>query len=327
MTKEKYVEEPIYKDSIKLIIDFTNTILGGDIMRLESYCFDELSRLEEEDYMKYAEPNGLILSRGKQKNNRWRFDPDDTALARACYCVLWGDLFDIGVGEDHFIGSRTKDQSITARYRGDTMNSFNTVFGKIHMQGIPTKIQMYELDKNCCILKQVMTFYHTYHTIGNMILLPNAGYGRVSDGINNIRGNIGLKDYFDYFLMNLYEYKHPGKVKFDSRVINRGKTVRELMKLNDNSDYGKIDIKIWRERFFLEDYFDGDIPQNIMDDKIDRFKVTRFPNKRSNDYPKEEYADLVTSYLGCTKLICDRSMKLVKSIKEEISQHIKRTGG
>ena len=325
MTKEKYVESPIYKNSIKLIIDFTNTILGGDIMRLKSYCFDELSRLEKEDYMKYAEPNGLI--RGKQKNIRWRFDPDDTALARACYCVLWGDLFDIGVKEDHFIGSRTKDQSITARYRGDTMNSFNTVFGKMHMQGIPTKIQMYELDKNCCVLKQVMTFYHTYHTIGNMILLPNAGHGRMSDGINNIRGNFALKDYFDYFLMNLYEYKYPEKVKFNSRVINRGKTVRELMNLKDNSDYKKIDIKTWRERFFLEDYFEEDIPKNIIDIEIDRFKITRFPRKRSNDYSKEEYLELATSYLeNCTKLICGRSEKLVKSIEEEILQYCRRIG-
>lgn len=326
MTKEEYVKENTYKYSRELIISFRDTVLCGEIDRLAGYCFEDLKQYmgKGNDKQKYVIPSDE--SRGKQKDNRWEFDSDDTALARACYCVLWGHLFNIGVGEN-YIGSRTLDQHKTAPYRGDTMNSFKSVFGKTGdiEKMMPHRIRMYELDKDIQIVTKVRDFYKLYHTLGNMILIPNRGNGKAAaDGINNRRAAYpnGLRDYFDYFLMILYEcQKKDGKI--DKRILARGKAVYDLMKKEGpNQEYTSIDITEWKEEFALEDYFEGDIPKNILNCKdvnIDRFKITRFPEKYRTDYTKDEYKVLVEAYIDvCKGIIEKRSNKLVQRIKDEL---------
>ena len=75
--------------------------------------YRELSSLENDE--KY----------GQQPEND--FDADDCQLSRAIYVVVWGDrmpylnMLSIGRGRS---------------YRGDTMNTFNTIFGR-EIEGKP----------------------------------------------------------------------------------------------------------------------------------------------------------------------------------------------
>ena len=315
MEKEKYKELDIYQRSVELLNSFVKEVLDGDINGLAFFC---LGDLEHDLKGKYTEPTGL--SRGKQSDRKWLFDPDDTALARAGYCVLWGHLFNIGVDEEHFIGSCTEREDIAAPYRGDTMNSFNSVLGE-PLANIPRRLKMYGLEKNIDIMAQARTFYRTYHMIGNMILLPNRkeclGFNRGRADYKN-----GLRDYFDLFLMNIYEYQNPGKVKFDQTIIKNGESVRQLME--DNPEYMDLKIEDMKSLFELDDYFDGDVPKNILGSDIARFKITKCldeVSKTEDHYTKEEYIKLVITYMDkCTELIHARSMRLVKRIKEEISE-------
>lgn len=324
MGKEEYRKLDIYKRSVELIKNFTDDVLEGDINRLAFFCLGDLEHDRcRSMYEKYVMPDDL--SRGKQSNIKWSFDPDDTALARACYCVLWGHLFHIGEDDEHFIGSRTNNRDISAPYRGDTMNTFNTVLGK-PFANIPHRIKMYGLEKYTDIMAQVWTFYRTYHMIGNMILLPNRGEGGSNDGINNKRADYkyGLRDYFDLFLMNIYECQNPGSGKFDPVVIERGRPFRQLME-DFNPEYKELDIKEMKTLFSLEDYFEGDVPKNVLGSSIERFKITGFLEDRKtneeaeNFYTEEEYTKLAITYMDkCTELIHARSMRLVEQIKKEI---------
>ena len=87
----------------QLVKEFIAEKLNGDLYALESFDFKTLR-----DSEKYGAPDRS-------------FDCDDTNIMRAVYVVLWGDslpylsLHDIGSGKN---------------YRGDTMNTFHTMFGR-----------------------------------------------------------------------------------------------------------------------------------------------------------------------------------------------------
>lgn len=126
-------------------------------------------------------------------------DCDDTDFSWEIYNRIWGiermpesPPLDIGM--------------IQPEWRGDTINSFRTLFG-------------YEITESCvggdCIVgfkglrrfgvekelyDKVHEFWYTYHCIGNFIPLPNARVGNKT--INTFRTT--WHDYFDAFLENLH---------------------------------------------------------------------------------------------------------------------------
>lgn len=159
----------------ELIKEFIEQRLNGDIQTLKNY---DLLQLQGDE--KFG------CSKGEY------FDCDITNIMKAIYVVLWGEEFpqltyeNIGPGK---------------LYRGDTMNSFGTVFGKplgFHHQSFVAaeKFGFSEETK-----KMVRMFYRTYHTLGNMIVLPDLSVDHQS--INRYRGVGGWHDFFDIFLMEL----------------------------------------------------------------------------------------------------------------------------
>lgn len=119
------------------------------------------------------------------------FDCDDTNLSRVIYYIVWHDLPEMELSE---IGTGKK-------YRGDTLNTFNTVFSK--------DLSRAELlsDNNIQLLDEAESFRSKCYSLGNFSLLPNLsidGIENKSTTINLYRGNwLVWKDFYDKFLFEL----------------------------------------------------------------------------------------------------------------------------
>ncbi len=121
------------------------------------------------------------------------FDCDDTEIMRAIYVVLWGDaLPDLSMDT---LGN-------TGKYRGDTMNSFHTMFGRETPEkpGFYAGLEKYHPSDE--IRERVREFGNKYcSTIGNFVVLPNL-YVRDTT-LNFYRGTNQWRDFFDRFLIQL----------------------------------------------------------------------------------------------------------------------------
>ncbi|WP_373598707.1 hypothetical protein [Paraclostridium bifermentans] len=293
--RKRYREEQFYRQSIILINDFSNEVLGGEIDRLKTYCFENLKG----DF-KYSYPN-------IEQIHNWRFDCDDTKLARAIYCVIWGYIF--GLKADNIgppYSKKTKQH-----YRGDTINSFQTLFGSYEKEIFAYRARFYDLDKDIKTWSNIIKFRYQYHTIGNFILLQNNKSDRLR--INNGRGKCKLKDYFDLFLLDVYEYQ-----KGNACILKK--------QLEQNSFYKEFSINSIREIFFLDIYFNDKEPKefiNISKDK--RLKETgskEYRKKNENKcFSEKEYKKLVNDYIEKSEeVIAKRSCKMVEMLKEEIKE-------
>ena len=86
-------------------------------------------------------------------------------------------------------------------YRGDTINSFNTTFGKeVATEGF-AGLNRFKPDEN--LQQRVLKFHSLHHTIGNFIVLPNARDNRHT--LNTFRGSYyQWRDYVDKFIKALH---------------------------------------------------------------------------------------------------------------------------
>lgn len=118
-----------------------------------------------------------------------KFDPDDTELMRAIYCIVfgkaWGDISMHDLGE--------------GKLRGDTINTYNTLFSP------PWKERFTAIwDPNSDLKEKIKKFKSSCYTVGNMTLLPDKRIGEWS--INKHRGcHDDWHDYEDRFLAALYK--------------------------------------------------------------------------------------------------------------------------
>ena len=125
-------------------------------------------------------------------------DCDDTNLAWEIYNRIWGLR-------------RTPESSpstggwVCMNFRGDTMNSFRSLFGReiivrnddgIEVQGFRGLRRFGAEDE---LFNKACKFWYTYHCIGNFIPFPNIKVGKRT--INTFRTT--WHDYFDVFLENL----------------------------------------------------------------------------------------------------------------------------
>ena len=119
------------------------------------------------------------------------FDCDNTNLSNAIYLLVFEDVWN--------------DLSLSSLenglYRGDTINSFNTTFGKAVTTGGFAGLNRFQPD--ACLQQRVLKFHSLYHTIGNFMVLPNAcvdGYT-----LNTFRGSYNQwRDYIDKFIEALH---------------------------------------------------------------------------------------------------------------------------
>lgn len=121
------------------------------------------------------------------------FDTDDCNLVRALFDVLYAEVLPglslpaIGTGR---------------AYRGDTLNTFHTLFGR-PIPGQPGRFAGLERHRPSDNLRaRAAAFHRTYHTLGNLAPLPNRSVGRIT--LNTYRGtHAQWRDAFPAFLQNL----------------------------------------------------------------------------------------------------------------------------
>ncbi len=121
------------------------------------------------------------------------FDTDDCNLVRAIFDLLYADALP-GLASDTLGTGRA--------YRGDTLNSFHTLFGR-PIPGQPGRFAGLErYDPPDDLRVRAANFHRTYRTLGNLAPLPNRAWGRFT--LNTYRGMHPVwRDAFPAFLAAL----------------------------------------------------------------------------------------------------------------------------
>ena len=162
-------------DALGLVRKFVAEELGGNL--------DDLAEFD----LATLEGHPLYGSPGRT------FDTDDGNLVRALFDVLYADalpglsLATLGTGR---------------AYRGDTLNTFHTLFGRPipDQPGRFAGLERYHPSDD--LRARAAAFHRTYHTLGNLAPLPNRSLGRLT--FNTYRGtHPQWRDAFPAFLENL----------------------------------------------------------------------------------------------------------------------------
>ena len=121
------------------------------------------------------------------------FDTDDGQLVRALFDVLYAEALP---------GLALPDLGTGRAYRGDTLNTFHTLFGR-PIPGQPGRFAGLERHRPSADLRaRAAAFHRTYPTLGNLAPLPNLSLGRLT--FNTYRGtHAQWRDAFPAFLENL----------------------------------------------------------------------------------------------------------------------------
>jgi len=180
-------------------------------------------------------------------------DCDDTNLAWEVYHRLWGIE---RVRESPPVPPNDSECRCEQRMRGDTMNSFRTLFGReIEDGGVaPDPVSGFEGLRRFGVEEELFEktheFWYTYHRIGNFLPLPNVKCGGKT--MNTCR--TAWHDYFDQFLVALHEC-----------LLGKSRANAMLMGLVDANaffwdDYrGEIGWRRYVEKFMLQDYCDANL--------------------------------------------------------------------
>ena len=263
--------------AVQLVKDFVEEQLSGNWENLKNFDFRTLRNSE-----KYGCPDRY-------------FDCDDTNIMRAIYVVLWGDIMPY-MNMNNFGYQR--------QYRGDTMNTFHTMFGRA-MQDLPgyyAGLEKYNPTPEFRV--RVLHFSNLYSNIGNYVVLPN--YYANKTTLNCHRGTNEWHDFFDRFLMELH--------KALSNAEDADKTLLELLEVNKfcldkfRGDEG------WRKMIdclWLHDYCDQNgLPRQIF----------AMNYHWMNEKDPEQYFRDAELYLEKTEqIICNRAEKMIDSLQQKIS--------
>lgn len=220
------------------------------------------------------------------------FDCDDTDLARAVYREVWKLEF--------------------PEFRGDTMNSFRTIFGRERFTrdvcdvprvyagsaadrrfGIPSDLQ-----------KRIQVFWGDYHTIGNFIPLPNKRVNGKT--LNTYRSGI-WKDYFPPFLQAVRAY-------LDGEFSKSKLPVEFIQLMEANSFFWnqyRGNFAQYVRDFFLDGYLDGS------GTIINLSRVYWWDKSLTED----EYIRAAKRYLDFTRhIIGDRAKRICDILRSKASR-------
>ena len=290
MRRSEYEKTADYNKSLQLLKSFIDCELGGDIDLMRTLCFDDLKNFV-----------------GDIK------DPDMYLITQAIYIILWGDIYDLT-----FDKMGRWDIEGTYAFRGDTMNSFGSLFGKAgNGKKFGYRAKYFGADKNPELWSKIQEFYKIYHQLGNFILLPNRG--NVKNGINGARANYrtGMRDYFDWFLLAVAEYQD--KVKRSDDCLNGFE-----IQLKKNPEYNPGFLKIcdWEEIFFLKPYFKDGRPALYFNTPLERrLLITTVQKERKGEkyYQDEEYLELMEDYIDKSiEAIKYRTNRIIDFLKEKL---------
>lgn len=147
ISRQEYRKTEYFRESIELVKEFADYRLGGKLNRLKTFCFDELK-----GDLKFSYPKGENIA-------NWKVDCDKTGLAQAIFCIVWGHIFNVKNGE---IGScDSKIQK--APFRGDTINSFNSLLRNSDSEILAFRARFYDLDDDIECWKRI------HISVGNII--------------------------------------------------------------------------------------------------------------------------------------------------------------
>ena len=261
-------------------------------------------------------------------------DPDNSWLARCILFCLYRNKIS-GLTDVHQIGTGRN-------YRGDTMNSFNTLFrwakeepdDDVTPLGSTKKLVIERLqnvlgDEAYKLFREKINgFFHVYHRLGNFILLPNQSIKR--DTLNTYRGrNRNLQDFFDLFLCELKIKMEYGKCTDDG--------LEEFFEADINKQYfenfGETDERFYDFccKNFIEMYIDPSSKEvlryNITkSDYLSRSKnnaayqwriiqLQSFSDKDVIQYKTdaEQYIDIATARINA------RTSNMIQELKKIIS--------
>ena len=288
-----------YQKSLKMVRGFVNDILGGDIEKIQSFCFDDL---------RDSKYRGRIA------------DPDMYSITQALYINLWGEIYDLS-----FENMGAWNPQNTHPFRGDTMNSFGSLIGKGKGKGqVGFRARYFGADWNEELWDKIVQFQRMYHYVGNFIVIPNRGTVRC--GINGARATFynqsyceGMRDYFDWYLISIGEYQ--------DTVLNGGGLSKFGRQLQMNQEYNPSFLRIseWEEKFFLKPYFKDGKPILLFKTPLgERLKITTIPEQRKGTrfFDDEEYLDLLTDYLSKSITVIEyRSRVIVEVLKMKLQSY------
>lgn len=294
MNRIDYEKAEDYKESVKILRNFVEDILDGDIENLRDFDFATLT-----SYV------GHII------------DPDMYLITQAIYIILWGDIYDLT-----FEKMGTWDWNNKCAFRGDTMNSFGSLFGKEDKRkgrSFAFRAKYYNADQNPRLWEKIIKFSKSYHYMGNFIVIPNRGILR--NGINGARGGYynreeceGMRDYFDWFLIAISNYQN--KVKEGDIGLSKFE-----MQLQMNPEYNPafLPIKEWEDRFFLSPYFKDGEPVLLFRTPLEeRLKVTdpEGTDPELSYYEADEYLELLEDFLDKSENVIEyRTHKMIENLK------------
>lgn len=267
------------KECIELIKSFIAERLDGNIQKFYDYDLDQLEKDE-----KYG-----------------AYDPDNSRIANAIYIVLWGNK----------VPNLTMNNLGGEMYRGDTMNSFNTLMGRPNEDGTSfLGVQKYTHDSE--IINIAKKYYEKYHTLGNMMILPNKKLESARTTLNLLRGGGPWYDYFDLFLSDIKN------LMVGTNIDNVDDRLKELVKINKDffDCFRGIDgFKHFCKTFYLDKYV------NLKSLKVcDIFSphARHWPTK----YSEEEYKKYVVTYItNATEIIDYRCGRMIEALEEEIIKY------
>lgn len=265
---------------LELVKDFIKDYLHNNIKELITFTFFNIINNK-----KYA---------GTQYNKSEKdFDGDRTAIVYAIDYLVWKDKGLPCFSSDNF-------NKIENSYSGDTINTFNTLFGSTSEKTERIIAILNLTDKE---IKMIDDFKKCYQTIGNFYMLPKNTVNRVS--INSYRG-IHWNDYFDIFLNFLESgLEHNASAEKD---------FMELLKANEFFFKAVPTIDIFFELFYLEDY--KEFKLNGKGIYFDHTMLTKENAK--------EYKTFAFDYINkTTVLINKRSIKIINALENKYPELIK----
>lgn len=268
------------EECIELVKSFIAEKLNGNIRNFLNYDLDLLENDE-----KYG-----------------GYDPDNSKIANAIYVILWGDK----------IPNLTFDE-LGKSYRGDTINSFHT------LMGYPTEdsnsflgIQKYTDNEE--VIAMAKEFHKKYHTLGNMIVLPNIPlefHGK-NYTLNTARSLSPWYDYFDKFLLEVKQALTDPHVLFDEESTDF--FIERIV--GKNSDFCEKYFQLGATKKF-EDFIHTFYLEKYVDETTFEIPQIFFPHAYhwNNTYGREEYEQYVISYIRkATEIIEYRCSRMIEDL-------------
>lgn len=293
------------KQSINLLKDFIADILDGDINRLKDFSFLNLNtdiKYHENKYkykINIEKYGGYFIKKyDKYTLHQYVNDYDDMNLMRAINYLLYNDKLHNLKWEDlNWEYENSKPDYKDYNYRGETINSFNTLINEKFYKDFFKNIKNSQE-----FINEIQKFSYKIFSIGNFLLLPNKRVGKNS--INTYKG-FYLGDYSDKF------FKH---------ILNKdNKYINELLKENDfwyNEFKKDSDLDKFIQDNYLQDYFTN----NQVNYSFNPYYKHWYFDSTQDLKEKEIYATYIRKYITIvTDKINNRANKILKDLKTIIN--------